>query len=270
MVRSFWPSLVGLVSLGTYVASAAEVGLADLAPKLSVEPQEVRLKPDQEWVPLKYGIGNSGSVSFRVEQRSARFESVPPGWQSSLIGPFPFVVDLPPTSGASIQDNAYVPMEVLQEALKAGVLESGRIVLAQTYSFKSNAVVNELTARVTFVLDYPISDIHPTNFFTQWYEVTTLKRFVEDTQQMLKLRIMLDYADKSHDALVRELGFDVAGKGKIPLWINTIGGSPCYNPGPLLPDDAISESTSMVRGGSGFLFRKQRRSGAWVSRIRSA
>ncbi len=251
--RLSWIVLGLLVEFGCLVAPAADRAPADLAPKLSVEPLEVRLKPGQEWVPLKYGIGNPGSAGFRVEHRSARFESVTPGWKSSLIGPFPMEVDLPPVSGASIQDNAYVPIEILQEALKAGALESGKIVLAQTFSFKSNAVANELTARVTFVLDYPASDISPTNFCTQWYEVTTLKRFVEDAQKMAQLRVMLDYADKSHDALVKELGFDAAGKGKIPLWINSLSGSPCYVPTPL-PHMSIPWNIVESQDGIQFLF----------------
>ncbi len=227
--------------------------LASLAPKLSVEPTEVKLNPDQEWVPLKYGIGNSGSVGFRIEHRSVRFESVPPGWKSSLIGPFPMGLELPPISGSSIQDNAYVPIEILQEALKAGALKSGKIVLAQTFTFKTNAVVSELTARVTLVLGYSVTDISPTNFSTQYYDVTTVRRFVEDPQKMAKLRIMLEYADKAHDALAKELGFDAAGKGKIPLWINSVDGYPCYLPNPV-PHMSIPWNIVDSQEGIQFLF----------------
>jgi hypothetical protein len=163
-------------------------------------------------------------------------------------------VELPPNSSASISDNAYVPIEILQGALVAGALTNNKLVLAQSFSFKTNAHgVSNLTVRVTFVLDYPAAELSATNFNTERYEVTALKQFTDDPQKFVRLKTMLDYADKCDGALAKELGFRPAGGGRIPLWITTFDGSPCYRPTPR-PHMEIPWNIVEAQEGIQFLF----------------
>jgi hypothetical protein len=235
-------------------AVAAEATNQPLLLQLSVAPAVVKLKAGQHWAPLKYTLNNGSGTQFTIESRFAHFESVSREWKSALIGPFGMGTVLPGTASMTMDDNAYVPMEILQEALRAGALGTGQIVLAQSYVFKTNpAGVSNLTTRVTFEMDYPPASIAPTNFLTQCYEVTALKQFTDDPQKLPRLKTMLDYADKSHGALTKALGFSPAGDGKIPLWVNTYDGFPCYSPAPR-PHMAIPWNVVEAQEGIQFLF----------------
>lgn len=244
--------LPGLIAIR---AAAAEGPATNApAPQLSVEPKEVRLKPGQQWVPLTYTLNNGPGARFAVENRFAHFESDPAGWRSALIGPYPMAVEMPQNSSSTIKDNAYIPIEILQEALRAGALTNGRLVLAQGFTFKPNpAGITNLTARITFVLDYPATDVSETNFNTEWHEVTALKQFTDDTQRMVRLRTMLGYADKSYGALTNELGFQPAGGAKVPLSVNSFDGFPCFMGGPR-PHMAIPWNVVEAQEGIQFLF----------------
>lgn len=243
--------VAGLVALRV---AAAEPGTNPPPPKLSVEPAQVVLKPGEQWARLTYTLNNGPGLPYIIENRFAHFESDPPGWKSDLIGPFGMGLAMPINSSVTIQDSAYVPVEILQQALQAGALTNGRVVLAQGFTLKSNPPgLSNLTARVTFVLDYPVSDIRPTNFNTAWYEVTALQRFTDDPSKMGRLRTMLDYADKSRDALTKELGIVPPGEGKIPLWINSFDGAPCYSPVPR-PHMSIPWNVVEAQEGIQFLF----------------
>jgi hypothetical protein len=223
-------------------------------PELSVSPAEVKLSPGREWAQLTYTLNNGSQAGFAIESRFADFESVPPGWKSARIGPFSTALALPPHSSAMMRDNAYVPIETLQEARRAGALDSGKIVLAQSFAFKPNpAGVSNLTARVTFVLDYPVTDIAETNFSTARYDVSALKLFTDEPKKMARLRTMLEYADKSYDALTRVLGIQPLGTNRIQLWLNSFDGSPCYVPTPV-PHMSIPWNVVEAQGGIQFLF----------------
>ena len=243
--------LSGLIALhGVAAEPAPQVS----PPQLVVEPTEVRLKPGQQWAEVTYKMNTGPGAAFTIKNRFAHFESVNPGWKSDRIGPFPFNLQLPPSCSATTKDNAYVPIEILQAALEAGVLTNGKLVLAQSFTLEPNpAAVTNLTARITFILDYPATDIAGTNFTTKCYEVTALKLFTDDPQKLPRLRNMLDYADRSHEGLVKELGFETAGGGRIPLWINSFDGTPCFNPAPR-PHLAIPWNVVEAQEGIQFLF----------------
>lgn len=244
--------VAGLV--GIPILAAEEPATKPAAPQLDVRPAEVRLKEGQQWANLTYTLNNGPGTKFAIVNRFARFESVPPAWTSDLIGPFPMSLELPPNSSSTTPDNAYIPVEILQQALEANVLTNGKIVLAQSFTFKENpAGVSNLTARVTFVLDYPVAEIQGTNFSTPCYEVTALRQFTENPQKMARLRAMLDYAEKSHAALRKELGIQLSVSPKVPLWINTFEGFPCYLPSPR-PHLSIPWQIVEAQDGIQFLF----------------
>ena len=220
--------------------------------EVSAVPARATLPAGSDWTAVKYRFTNLTTQDFEVVERTAFFHSLENEWQSKIIGPIATKLKLPAGQQAEWPDRVLVSRAMVTQATAAHGLENHELLLVQEFTLVAPDGTRTRVA-TTLVVHVDPADVATEHLESKHYDITVLSALQRDEDRKKQLGTLLDFADAGYEKLTELLGFEPHPGKKVPLRLDTYGGSPYYQSadgGYLnIPCDVAADA-----GGAGWVF----------------